>query len=1157
MADGRDTVTDRVGQHFGNYELVQLLGQGGQASVYLGKHRYLNSYAALKVLNATIHAGNEQKFLAEAQTLADLRHPNIVHLLDFAIENGTPVLIMDYAPKGSLRQSSLPGTQFPLTTVVDFVTQIAAALQYAHNHGCIHRDVKPENILLDADDRLLLSDFGLSLLTPSSEPLSTQDPAGTARYMAPEQLRGKPGFASDQYALAVMVYEWLCGELPFHGNMWEIGHQHLHSDPPPLRSVRPEIPHLLEQVVLRALAKKPQDRFVSIQAFAQALARASQTSTAVEDHDSQVTDPLQAMTHASPLASPHDATTLSPHNDQIAQIPTIAQAKDPSKPPRALARPNQNRLRMLRRLRRSYSDLMDQSLQGAAWLDLGLASKPDAVQNAARLLLHVSNRAVQHLPSGTSLAEAYDEAEHELLILGEPGTGKSTLLLNLAKLLVGRAEQDQTHPLPVILPLSSWAVKRLPLQDWIAEQMSQIYDVPHKLSLQWVEEDSVLPLLDGLDEMEEAARSACVAAINTYHRDYLAPLVVCSRTTEYEAAVSRQRLALQGAVVVQPLTHEAVDAYLVKAGPPLAALRSALKKNTALHDLAKTPLMLNILILTYQGRSVHDLSNEESLLQKLVWDDYVQRMVTRRGASHRYPLGETQAWLSYLAQQMRDHNQTVFYLEHLQPDWLSAHQQRTYTRLAVRLPAIFIGVLMSILVSSFLFGQTKALFLLSSPLFGVLGGFLGSLWRGPVEDLRSQREHRHMWRKRLIKRLAIGVCFGLIDGFGFSFYLSSSAHYTSGQLQTYALSFGVIMGLATFLLLYLLTMPFHSSASSGKSGPRGWQRVVHFGSAVQGPRALLAAVVLGLSDTLALELTVGPIFGGGAGWSTGLSVGLIYALISLTLNTQMEDVRPTERLSWTWRSLRRGLFNTRHLRITVWLTGIGVICAGVNAGLSLGLSGVLNIGLSYWCLLGLFQGIAQERIDNQDRRIANQGIHRSLHNSVIMAIIGGGVIGSIGILSYWLILQLTSGLNNVVSHGPSSALISVLSYGHKFELISGPSSVLGYGLLLGICGALLIYMLTGGLAVLRHYTIRFLLWRSHAFPWKAPQFLDDACARFLLRRVGGGYSFAHRLLLDHLADTAFVPKDAASPSHSVHQREERLDAWNEPSAHARASGNGA
>src|ERR1700756_1056006 len=104
-------MTDRVGEHFGNYQLVQLLGQGGQASVYLGRHRYLNSYAALKVLHARIAPLDERTFLSEAQRLVDLHHPHIVRLLDFAIEKGTPVLIMEYAPKGSLRQEYQAGTQ--------------------------------------------------------------------------------------------------------------------------------------------------------------------------------------------------------------------------------------------------------------------------------------------------------------------------------------------------------------------------------------------------------------------------------------------------------------------------------------------------------------------------------------------------------------------------------------------------------------------------------------------------------------------------------------------------------------------------------------------------------------------------------------------------------------------------------------------------------------------------------------------------------------------------------------------------------------------------------------------------------------------------------------------------------------------------------------
>ncbi len=1089
-------MTDRVKDHFGNYQLVQLLGKGGYAEVYLGKHRYLNSYAALKVLYATLKPDNEHKFLSEAQRLVDLRHANIVHLLDFGIESGTPVLIMDYAPNGSLRQRYPHGMQMPLTTIVDSVAQIAAALQYAHNHNVIHRDVKPENILLDADNRLLLSDFGLSLLAPSPQQLSTQDPAGTPRYMAPEQLRGKPCFASDQYALAVMVYEWLCGELPFRGNLWEIWYQHMHTDPPPLRVTRPELPLMLEQIVLRALAKKPQDRFVSIQAFALALTRASRVDIPLEEHDLQVTAPLPAVPRSSPVAPPYH-TALPAQISQREQMPSKALAPVTTEPPPAPALQDQNRVRMLGRLRRSYSDLMSQSLEGAAWLELGLASVPQAVQNATNLLLHVENKAAQHLPAGASIKDAYDEAEHELLILGEPGAGKSTLLLGLAQQLVVRAEQDKVHPLPVILPLSSWAVKRPPLQDWIAEQLAQIYDVPRKLSVQWVEEDHVLPLLDGLDEMEETARSACIAAINTYHRDHLAQLVVCSRTNEYEAAASRQRLALQGAVIVQPLTHSDVDAYLQRAGQPLAALRSALKKNNALHDLATTPLMLNILILTYQGTLVHDLPKKEAALLQQVWDDYVGRMVMRKGNSKRYPLRETREWLSFLAGQMRSHNQTVFYLEHLQSDWLETKQRPTYVWRAIRLPAIFIGALISTLVYLFFFGSYKLASLSSCLQYGVLGGLLGGLWRRSMSEKGRREKHHHMWAKRL----AISACIGLFDGLTFGLFLSSFPNYTLDQLQAYALSYGVVMGLLSLLLQYLLTASFHLGMFPGNNVPQRWKGLVRFGSVVQGPRALLVAVVIGLSHALAFRLTIGSLYGSYISLSIGVSFGLISGLISLTLSRQMEDIRPTDRLRWTWRSLGSGLFNSRHLRTTAILTSIIMIVVILRPGLAIFLH-ALSIGLTYWCLLGLLQGIAQEQVENQDRRIANEGIHRSLHNSVIMGLISGTMIGTIGILNHWVSIRLSSGLTTV----------------RQDELISGLGAVLSYGLFLGLCGALLICILTGGLAAFRHYIIRFLLWRSRTFPWRAPQFLNDATARFLLRRVGGGYSFTHRLLLDHLAD---------------------------------------
>ena len=143
------------------------LGRGAFAEVYLGEHLYLKSEAALKVLWVSPKDEEMERFLKEALTLVGLRHPNIVRVLEFGVEGDTPFLVMDYAPGGTARYRYPTGSRLPLATTVAYVKQVAAALQYAHNRGIIHRDVKPENILLDFDQRILLSDFGLALFAPS------------------------------------------------------------------------------------------------------------------------------------------------------------------------------------------------------------------------------------------------------------------------------------------------------------------------------------------------------------------------------------------------------------------------------------------------------------------------------------------------------------------------------------------------------------------------------------------------------------------------------------------------------------------------------------------------------------------------------------------------------------------------------------------------------------------------------------------------------------------------------------------------------------------------------------------------------------------------------------------------------------------------------
>src|SRR2546423_3286629 len=272
------TMADRIDQQLSNYRLVSLLGQGGYAEVYLGQHVRLNQQAAIKVLHAHLTQAEAEHFQQEAQTIATLVHPGIVRVFDYDVQNGVPFLVIDYAPNGTLRRRYPKGSLVPLPVIVSAVKQVADALQYAHGQKFIHRDVKPENMLLGRRQEVLLSDFGIATIAHSTSSLnvSAEGTSGTLAYMAPEQIEGHPRPASDQYALAVVVYEWVGGERPLEGSVGGAMAQPFGMPPPSLRERMPAIPPEVEQVVLRALAKDPKARFASVADFAIALEQASQ-----------------------------------------------------------------------------------------------------------------------------------------------------------------------------------------------------------------------------------------------------------------------------------------------------------------------------------------------------------------------------------------------------------------------------------------------------------------------------------------------------------------------------------------------------------------------------------------------------------------------------------------------------------------------------------------------------------------------------------------------------------------------------------------------------------------------------------------------------------------------------------------------------------------
>ncbi len=262
----------------GNYHLLRQLGSGGSAHVYLAEHIYLKSLMALKLLTLSSAQHEEaQHFQLEARILAHLRHQHIVRALDFGWERGVPFLVMEYAPGGTLQQAFPLGKALPISSILPAVLQVASALQFIHNHGVIHCDVKPGNVLLGPRNQVWLSDFGIASTVTSASRTGYGRRAvpGTPCYLAPERLHGQTLPASDQYSLAVMVYQWLCGACPFEGSVHEICVHHQSTPPPRLQERVPSISRAVERVVLKALEKEPQKRFAHVQEFALALEQAS------------------------------------------------------------------------------------------------------------------------------------------------------------------------------------------------------------------------------------------------------------------------------------------------------------------------------------------------------------------------------------------------------------------------------------------------------------------------------------------------------------------------------------------------------------------------------------------------------------------------------------------------------------------------------------------------------------------------------------------------------------------------------------------------------------------------------------------------------------------------------------------------------------------
>jgi Cdc6-like AAA superfamily ATPase len=349
---------------------------------------------------------------------------------------------------------------------------------------------------------------------------------------------------------------------------------------------------------------------------------------------------------------------------------TFAQPVGASNIPPVSLQERQNRQRMLERVRAIWIDnVLANSFYHETLRELGIPQPSIGTAQPWRLLLW--NHALP-LPSRAVRAHitpVFDHAQQALLLLGDAGTGKTTLLLELARDLLQRAEKDETQPIPVIFNLSSWDCQ--PLDAWLASELQVRYQIPRTVAQDWISSRCILPLLDDMDSLAGKMRNECIKAINRYIQGQSkSPYVVCCRRDAYEAQPAR--LDLRVTAIVQPFDSQQIDDSLSSAGPPLEALRVALQHDPVLREIASVPQMLNMMVLAYKDATHEELprSGDREARQKEILARYVDQMLTRKRTREAFTRQQSRHWLAWQARHQQKRKQAVFQLEMLQLNWL-------------------------------------------------------------------------------------------------------------------------------------------------------------------------------------------------------------------------------------------------------------------------------------------------------------------------------------------------------------------------------------------------------------------------------------------------------------------------------------------------------
>jgi len=738
---------------------ADLLGQGAMGQVFRGHDRLTGERVAIKVIKSELIAVEPDivaRFHREGEALRQLNHPNIVKMLAAATEvdaetgKETHYLAMEYVSGGSLRDLLDGEKRLPVQRVLQIGVELADALSRAHHLDIIHRDIKPDNVLLAEDGTPRLTDFGIAHMADLPQLTQTGVIVGTVHYLSPEACNGsKLTPQADIWAFGVMLYEMLAGVIPFSGeNILAVITAILTMPLPNLLDYCPEAPAELVELIGRMTAKEPKDRIPSAR-FVAAQLEAIQKHWNLQQAPPAPTSkaresPALAAPPQSPVEHPVDLSSTMRRNQRI----------------------------LLDKVKNFWIDgVLEKTATDASLLEIVKCSANHAVERPWEGVIGEMSDSDEagHLKLETT--EIFYRADRSLLILGAPGAGKTIALLKLARSLIERAEMDPSQPIPVVLNLASWSEKRTPVAEWVTNELTAKYQIPRKMGRIWLDDNMLTLLLDDLDEIPARYLPDAVRAINTFRESHgLTGIIIASRTEAYESA--GVRLKFGGAVELQPLTPTQIDSYLGMSGPQMYELRATIRGDAALTKIAQSPLWLNVMSIAYSDEdrlpgdsypSKPGLMDSAIYRQRLI-HSYIRYAYRRRSVGAKYLPEEINRILTWLAQKMDAFNQGIFLLEGIQPGWLPPGVWRWVYSLGkglilgiINATTVWLGILAFSAYAPFdetFLNHLSWIFLLGFPIGVVLGGIQGLMYEN-VE--RQGKPAVSTARQRWMRSIIFGV----------------------------------------------------------------------------------------------------------------------------------------------------------------------------------------------------------------------------------------------------------------------------------------------------------------------------------------------------------------------------------------------------------------